>query len=403
MKVKFTELNSGYEGEHRVSRFSPETRSKAIIISILVAVFVFVYILSSVGVIPLGALFLKAKVSVSGDNERFPISVSSESILRSDIVGENIILLTTENVVVYSPKGKEVYSKPHVYAKPGLTVNDDKAIVFDRAGKGFMLLTNKKVVYEGQADNTIISAQYGENGNYALGTRAKSATSALTVYNKNNKQIFQWNCAYENIVSIALSDNGKYAGVAVLGAENGELFTTVQYFGFDYKEALNTQKISGCTPLQLSFASNNKLTLVSDKGVYLVDKKGSEKQDVLTYYSSEFNSCDSSAKKNIVVALAKYGSENVFEIHLYNPGGKLKTTISADFEIKNIKISNKYIFALAEDSLVVYNFGGKEVSEIIFKGEASGILPTDDFVFIESLDKISRCLSYGDSTIEISN
>ena len=90
MKIKFTEINSGYEGERKVSRFSPQTRSKAIIVGVLAAVFVFVYILSSVGVIPLSALFLKAKVAVSGDDERFPVAVNTESVLNSDIIGKNV-------------------------------------------------------------------------------------------------------------------------------------------------------------------------------------------------------------------------------------------------------------------------------------------------------------------------
>ena len=402
MKIKFTEINSGYEGERKVSRFSPQTRSKAIIVGVLAAVFVFVYILSSVGVIPLSALFLKAKVAVSGNDERFPVAVNTESVLNSDIIGENIILLTTENVVVYSPNGKEVFSQPHVYAKPGISVNGENAVVFDRAGKGFMLLTDKKVVYEGQADNTIISAEYGKSGNYALGTRSKSATSSLTVFNKNNKQVFQWNCAYESIASITLSDNGKFAGVAVLGAENGELFTTVQFFGFDYKEPLSTQRIVGCAPFELDFTKYNILTLITDKGVYLIDKKEKAYKEVTTYYSSEFNSCDISVKNNFLVAVAKYGSQNVFEILIYKPDGGLKTTISADYQIRNVMMSEKYIFALTEDKIIVYNLSGKEVSEITFKGEASGILPTDDFVFVESLDKISRTFAYGDSSIELS-
>ena len=44
MKVKFTELNSGFTGYGRVSRFSEKTRSKMIIAGVLVAVFFFVYI-----------------------------------------------------------------------------------------------------------------------------------------------------------------------------------------------------------------------------------------------------------------------------------------------------------------------------------------------------------------------
>lgn len=402
MKLKFTELNSGYKGEKRVSRFSPKTRSKAIITGALLVAFVFVYILSSVGVIPLGALVTRAKTSVSGDRERFLITINTESTLSTDIIGDSIILLTTENVAVYSEKGKMVYSQPHVYAKPGISVNGDKAVVFDRGGKGFMLLTDKKTVYEGTAENTIITAEYGKNGNYALGTRAKTATSALTVYNKNNKAVFQWNCAYDHIVSIALSDNGKYAGAAVMGAENGEIFTTVQYFGFDYKEPLNTQKITGSSPFDLEFTSYNTLTLLTDKGVYTVNRKAEKYEETLKYYSTEFNSCDVSEKGNYIVSLAKYGSENVFEILIFKPKGDIKTTISADFEIKNVRMSDKYIFALTEKRIVVYNFSGNIVSEIDFKGDAHSLLPTDDFVFIVSLDKITRCFSYGDSSVELS-
>lgn len=403
MKVKFTELKSGYKGEHRVSRFSKKTKSKAIIVGVLVAVFVFVYILSSVGVIPLSALWVKAKVSLSGDSERFPIAVNTESTLNTDIIGDSIIILTSENVAVYSPGGKLIFSQPHVYTKPGLSVNGDKAIIFDRSGKGFMLVTDKKLVYEGEADNIIISAEYGNDGSYALGTKAKSATSALSVYNKSNKMVFQWNCAYENIVSIALSDNGKFIGVATLGAENGTLFTTVQYFGVDYKEALNTQKIQGVAPFDLEFTAYNTLTMISHVGVYTINRNDEAYTETLKYYSSEFNSCDISGKGNYVVSLAKYGSENVFEILVYKSKGQLKTTISANYEIKSVRMSDKYIFALAEDCITVYDLNGKIVSEINYKGEAFSVLPTDDFAFITSLDKITRCFSYGDSSVELSS
>lgn len=401
MKLKFTEVNSEYKGEKRVPRFSSKTRTKAIIIGTLVVAFIFVYILSSFGGNPIGALLVRAKTSVAGDSERFPIAINSESTLNSDIIGESIILLTTENVAVYSPKGKLVYNQPHVFAKPGISVNGDKAIVFDRGGKGFMLLTDKKVVYEGTADNTIISAEYGKNGSYALGTRAKSATSALTVYNKNNKVLFQWNCAYDHIAAITLSDNGKYAGAAVMGAENGEIYTTVQYFGFDYNEPLNTQKIVGASPFALSFTGYNTLTLLTDKGVYTINKKDKEYNETLTYYSTEFNSCDVTESGKYIISLAKYGSENVFEILLFKPNSKLKTTISADYEIKRVYLSDNYVFALANNRVVVYNTNGKKVSEIDFKGDASSLLPTDDYVFIVSLDRITRCFSYGDSSVEL--
>lgn len=401
MKVKFTELNSGYEGERHVSRFSEKSKSKAIIAGVLILTFVFVYILSAVGVIPLGALSTRMKSSISGDSENFPLSINTESTLYTDVLGDNIIIVTTENVSVYGQNGRLIYSQPHSFAKPGFSVNGEKSIVFDRGGNGFMLLNEKKFVYEGTADNTIISAQYGKDGNYALGVRSDTATSVLTVYGKDHKIDFQWKCSDEYIVSIALSDNGKYAGVAVMGAENGELFTTVQYFGFDYKEPLNTQKIDGVSAFDLDFTSYNMLTLITDKGIYGIDRKSEKYTQINTYYSTEFNSCHISEKGNYVVALAKYGSENVFEVTVYEPKGDVKATISADYEIAGVYISDKYVFALAEDKILVYNLRGKQVSEITYRGDVNGLLPTDDYIFILSLDKISRCFTFGNSEIEL--
>lgn len=401
MKVSFTELNSGYKGEKRVSRTTAKGKSKAIIALTLVFVFVFTFVLSSVGIIPIDALLLRAKVSVTGNGDRFPLSVSTDSALYTDVLGENLIIVTTETVVVYSYNGKQLCNQPHNFAKPGLSVNEGRAVVFDRGGKGFYLFDDEKMTYEGTAENIIISAEYGKDGNYALATKTTGATSALVVYDKHNKVIFQWNCAHENIVSITLSDNGRYAGVAVLGAENGEIITTVKYFGFDYKEALNTQKIVGVSPFDIDFTKLNSITLLTDKGVFLVDRKAEKYETITTYYSTEFNSCDFSDNGKYIVTLAKYGSENVFEIALFSKSGKLKSTISVDFELKSTRISDKYIFALGENKIMVYNLSGANVSEIKFKGEAYSLLPTDDFIFVTSLDKITRCFSYGDATMEL--
>ncbi len=374
---------------------------KTIIVFTLFIAFLFTYLLNSIGVIPIDALLVRAKTSISGNSERFPIAVDTESTLAINNLGDSIIILTTENVMVFSPNGKQLINQPHIYAKPGISLNGERAVVFDRGGKGFMLINKDELVYEGTAEKTILSAEYGEDGNYALGTKGSGATSTLTVYNKKHKVEFQWNCAHEYIASIALSDNGRYAGVAVIGAENGEVFTTVHYFGFDYKDTLNTQKISGVAPLNMEFTKFNEMTLISDKGVYLINRKADKYEILSTYYSSEFNSCDFAKNNKYVVALAKYGSENVFELNVFSKSGKVTTTISADFEIKSVCMSDKYIFALGTNKIMVYNLRGKNVSEITFKGEAYALIPTDDFVFIYSLDKINRCFSYGDTAIEL--
>ncbi len=401
MKVKLTELNSGYKGEKKVSRLSEKGRAKIIIAITLVFVFIVTSILSAVGVIPLDALLLKAKVSVSGSNERFPLAVNTDSTLVNDVVGDNIIILTTESVVIYSQNGNQLLNHPHVFSKPAISINGEKVIVYDRGGKDFILIDKDEVVYEGSAENEIYSAEYGKKGNYALGIKGDGSTSSLLAFDKSNNLVFQWNCAKEYVVSIALSDDGKYAGAAVLGVENGDVFTTVHYFGFDYKEPLNVQKIQGASAFDLNFTKYDLLTLLTDEGVYTINDNNEKFTTVSTYFSSEFNSCDFSDNGRYVLSLAKYGSENNFQINVYDKEGQIKTTVSTDFAVKTVRMSNKYVFVLGENKIMVYNLSGVCVSTIVYKGEAHSILPTDDFVFVTSLDKISRCFSYGDSNIEL--
>lgn len=403
MKVKLTELNSGFTGYSRVSRFSKKTQSKMIIAGALVAVFLFVYILTSVGIIPFDALSARFSSFVMQDSDNFPVVINSDSTINKAIIGDNILILTTENFSVYSQSGKLVYTQPHSFTSPAISINGDKGVVFDRGYKSYMLINEKKVVYTAEASNPIICAEYGESGNYALGTYGDDSTSKLTVYTATNKVDFQWNCAYEHITSIALASNGKFAGVAVVGAENGEIFTCVKYFGFDYQESVNSQTIPGASPLDLRFTATNTLTLFSDSGVYKITKKCERYEAVSEYYSSEFNSFDCAGNGKYIVSLAKYGSANDFSVSVYSPKGKQKADISINFPVKSVIMSEKYIFALAENSIMVYNLSGREISRIDIKGDARSILSTDKYIFIYSLDKLSRCYAYGDSTIELSN
>ncbi len=401
MKVKLTELNSGYKGQKKISNLSQQGKAKIIIALVLVAAFTVTFILSSVGIIPLDALFVRARVGVSGENDNLPIQIDSDKVLRLDTLGDSIVVITSDNLFIYSESGKQTLFYKHSMSNPALNIKSDKAIVYDRNGKNFVLIDNNEIIFEGLSDNKIITAQIGKDGSYALSTKVDGATSALVVHNKYNEKIFHWNCGFEYITSIAISDNGKYVGAAVLGAENGEIFTIVHHFGVEYKDELNSQKIYGVTPFGLNFANSNTLMLLSDSGIYEINKKDEKFTEILKYYSSEFNSCDIADNGKYIVTIAKYGSENVFETNLYSKNGKLKKTISTDFEIYSSAVTNKYIFIFGENIINVYNLSGKKVSEIIIDGGADSILPTDDFIFIPSLNKISRCFTYGDSTIQV--
>lgn len=403
MKPKLSVIRGDDEnGEKiKISRFSQKTKAKIIISAVLVVAFVFVYALSSFGIIPLSALKARLVSNITQDNENYPIYINTDSTIRTDLMGESFVVLTTNNFSVYSNHGNLTYSAPHNYASPAISINGDRAVVFDRGDKGYMLVNEKEVVYSDISENDIICAEYGENGSFALGTKGEESTGLLTVFSKDYQVVFSWLCDYEHITGIALSEDGKYAGVAVMSAKNGEIFTTVNYFGFEFNEALNSQTISGAAAFGIEFTSFDTLTLYSDIGVFNMNR-GSEKfEKIKEYYSSEFVSYDVNSKGKYVVALAKYGSTNDINLVLFSKSGKEKKVISVSETVKSVSLTDKYIFALAESSILVYNLTGEQVNKIAIEGEAYAIYPQDDFVYILSLDKISRCFSIGEETVKI--
>ncbi len=398
MKVKFKEVISGCEKVAHKSRFSAKARVKIIVISVLVAVFVSVYLLSSFGIIPMAALGARIESTITQSDKNFPVSLSSIPL---DVkgIGDGVIFLFDDSVSVYSGNGELRFQQPHSYKSPVVSVNGDRAVVFDRGDVGYMLLTDNKYVSSNEYTQAIYCAEYGKKDVCAIGSRCEDATSMLTVFSKSGQILFQWKSAYDYISQIALSDNGKFAGVTLLGAENGETVTTVKYFGFDYSEPLSSSRIKGAAPMGIEFTKINLLTVFTDTGIHTLGKGEEDVTTVTDYYSTEFNSYFVNESGRYAVSLARYGSENDHCITLYNSNGTEKTSVSVDFSVNSVYLSDKYIFALAEKQIKVYNLRGKAVSTIVLEGECKKLVPDDDYVYVVFFDNVKRCYSYGDCTV----
>lgn len=401
MKVKLKELNTGYALEKRVQKLTPKQRSTAIIASALVLVFLITFLFSAVGILPFDALSARVSTGLFGGGKNYPLSIESDDVVNMGIIGDSLLILTDKSISVYDTNGNMTFTENHSFSRPAFSINDDRAVVFDRNGTGYTLINEKQKISSGNTAGVIITAEYGKNGNYAFSIRGEKSTSVLAVFDKQGEVRFQWNCAYEHIAFITLSDDGKFAGVATLNSENGAIYTVVHYFGFEYSSALNTQKLEDVAVLDLKFTNSSTLTAFSDKGVFQIKKNGDDYKKVADYFSTEFISVDSNEKGKFAVCLAKYGSANVFEISVYSASGRLKKTISVDSKVSSMCMSNKYIFALAENCILVYNLNGRKVGQIDIVGKLYGVYPTNKYCFVHSLGYVSRCYSYGNNELEL--
>lgn len=395
-KLKLTELNSGYEVVAK-KESSPKKKALRITAVALIAAFAVTFVAAYVGVLPLDAVSAR----IFGGTADYSVALETDSVVNIKNLGDSILVLTDKSAVVYGKNGKAVYEALHSFTKPAVSVDGGNAVVFDRSGKGFMLLNEKKTVLSSEAEGVVVSATYGKNGVYALSTRGEASTGTLTVYNRQSDVIFKWNCAYENITSVSLSDGGKLVGVSLLGVKDGEYYTTAKIFGFDYSEELASATVTGAAPLAVKFTSRDRLTVFTDTGIYGLLKKSSELVTVAEYYSPEFNSFATLSSGSFLLAIADHGSTNSFTVKLFDKKYNVKTELSLKEELKSVSLSDKYIFALAENEILVYNFKGRQVGSVDISGKLYSIYPNDKYIYIYSLDKLTRAYSYGESAVSL--
>ena len=156
----------------------------------------------------------------------------------------------------------------HAFSNPVAYSAGGRVLLLDVGETSLRVLSKTKVLYEENFPHKLLTGAIGKDGTVAIASRGASSQSMLTVYNKNHKEVFVWNCAAENIIAVAVSDNGKRAAVSAVGAENGELYCKVHIFDFSYSEPIASFTYAD-TVSGVQFLSGNRL-LVYGKNVFIL-------------------------------------------------------------------------------------------------------------------------------------
>ncbi|MBO4383310.1 MAG: hypothetical protein J5847_04365 [Clostridia bacterium] len=294
-----------------------------------------------------------------GRGEGFPCQVNSGSIERVDVLNGDIYILYDDRTVTLDGSAKEIRSFEHAYASPGLSISPDRALVYERGAHRFRVENRTETLFSGKTDEgeDIITGSIGKKGNIALGTLSNTATSRLTVWNSTyTEKQFVWNCADYTITSAALSDNGKYVAVSVLGAKDGETYSKIYVFDFEYKDPVSETEYPETGILAVNFTDNDTVVGVGDnKLVFLKDLK---KNTEVEFGTSTLSAFTFSPNGRTVVALAEFGSANMQLLRCYTQSGKLAFEEPYDVHIKALYANASRISVLTNDYADIYGLGG---------------------------------------------
>lgn len=332
----------------------------------------------------------KSVVASLSNGEGYPYRISSSSVKDVNMMSTNLFLLTDTSTVSLDSTAKEVVKVNHTYATPAMSIQNGRAIVYDRGGHRYMVQSRTEKLFEGETEDKILTCDIGKSGNLAVATLADDASGIITVYSSSfSKEIFKWACYSEHIVDIALSDNGKYMAVAVIGAKDGEVFSKAYVFDFDYSKAIAVFNYNGTSMFDIEFSGKDTVVVMGDN-LKSVIKNKTELQDNVEFGTSKLMRYSMSENGISAILLSEYGSANMNILKVYDKNGKELLSKKFDISVKDIYCNDNSICVLMDNKMVIYDMSGNEKEKIDSKNDSITVLSYGKDIYIYAVGEIRQ-------------
>lgn len=310
-------------------------------------------------------------------------------------INNELLVLTNNETYVLDSTARKNSELGHSYSTPLVDSCGGRAIMFDVGANNYRVQSKSKVLYEAQTENKILTSCIGTNGTVAMATRGTGAVSQLTVYNSNRKEIFKWSCSKETIVSVDVSDNGKRICTAVVGAENGELYSKVFIFDTDYAEPVYESNFGAQIVSGVEFIQGYNVIVSGENIMSFINKKY-ERNDIdlslntlSRIYTGENNTT--------AVILSRYGSSSSKILKVYDKNGTELFSVDIDCSVRSVCCEGGYISVLTDKQLLNYNRSGKLVGSADVSSDGIECFTNGNTTYVVTTSSINSYKTTGEN------
>ena len=281
--------------------------------------------------------------------EGFPLPTTYASLQQAALMGESLVLLGPTALKIHAPNSYLATDFPQPYHAPALCAANGRLLLFDRGSGQFTLMSKTKVLHKGQVDYDIFCMDLGNNGAFAVGTKAESAASELYAYDARLNKRFGWRCEKEYPGALRLSKNERSLAVCLIGTEQAEVYTRFMEFNFDQKDPLIDLRLDGVWLCGISETGGGWLA-VGDQAAYLI-KRGAQPQT----HSYEGRTLDGYDANGGYCAILLQDWDNRSLLRLYNGQGELVLEQGFRQRPLGVQCNGSTVYLQFADRLVRWN------------------------------------------------
>ncbi len=323
--------------------------------------------------------FFSSKFKTSGNGNGFNIELKGEDTLSVHSEDGYFYTVTETQVVCNNFKGKLVSTVDHGFARPVLYSSETRYIIFGQGEQTVKVYNFDEELHNLHFESTILGASIADNGNFAVITTADGYDSAITVYNKNGKVLYEWYSSKGIVSSVRFLPNEKEILVTLISASDGELSTRILILNFKSAEAEKTFEFKKELCYNTHFLSKDMVAVVFEDSIKFINLK----DDSVVIKAFEYSVKLAEPTENYLLISGNLDSNtDKNHITLYNKKGECVSEFSVDFSVKRAVYKSKHLYLLSDTFVNCYSIDGNLLYTASVTFDVRHIVPIDDKNFV---------------------
>ena len=244
----------------------------------------------------------------------------------------------------FTSTGRVTMSQGSDFTNPKICSSNSSVLVYDQGRYDFKVYNSFVSVYSERLDYPISSADMASDGSFCVVTKSETYASVVLVYDE--KQRLETAISRNDyVISVDMSDNGRYIAVVSLDASGGESVTTLTVFERGKTNSKSSVWIRDELPYTASFITNDRIALICADASYVYDLNG--RQQSHTEYSStlaDFALCDG----GFALLFRDNSIDSGYTLTVYGDNGNRISTNSINAHVSDVEMQGNYVYLLLD-------------------------------------------------------
>ncbi len=341
-----------------------------------------------------------SSVTHKKSSEKFSVPVDDKTIKAFEPYGDGFVTLSEDGISYINKRGETSFIQQLSYSNPAISICKNNIIAFDRGKTSYTVFKNSNVSLKLSTDENIIDADISSLGDFVIAVRNEKGKNVVYGLDSNGSVIYEWICPNGYITDAAIFKKGEKAAVTVIDSQNAVISSKVYVLDFNYDEAYAEIDFKDETVIGLEFLSKDKLQVITDKGVKLIDKKDSE--TVYEYKNSKILLSDFNEDRCAVITEDYSGDDRYFLV-VFGKDGELKSETPLTGKVKGLSLSEKSETALFSDKIETYSKKGKLTGSLKNMSYYQRVVSNGKFSYVLSSESIKKYPSFNSPGSKVSD